>query len=311
MILNDSLSNSKYYIANHCWRKIKCLDCQTETKKLNSYNQFNSNLKQELSNEKLKWNWLPKAFCISLKERTKRRIQVMKEFHRVGLCKKIIFYITERDKKSPVRGCWESHRQIAKKSLEEKLDWYLVFEDDVHFKPSFNQNHIDKIERCLNKLPTNWNSLYWGGLPKYLFYFNLTNDFAQWKGWNLHAIMISKRLAKVFSNNSFDDINHVFQDGKFIEVDHWFTKFDNHYIVFPPVALTKDDGQSDLNQERSSFVQYLHQWKNKNGSIIEEVICWIHVFWIPLSILFIFTFLIICYIFYLHPWIKNSINTLN
>lgn len=283
----------EYYIAPFVWEEIKCEECEKE-KKLKSQIKL-----------KPKWDWLQKAYCISLKERKKRRKQAMQEFHRVGLCQKITFYITERDLKSPMRGCWESHRAIAKRCVEENMEWYLVFEDDVIFKPIFDQSHVNKIERCLQNLPVNWNSLYWGGLPKYLFYFNLKNDFAQWKGWNLHAVMLSRRLAKAFSNNSFDDVNHYFKDNNSIEVDHWFTKFDSHYIVFPPVALTKDDGQSDLNLDRNIIAQTLHQWKNKNGSVVEEIICWIHVFWVPLLLLFIIIFVIICYIFYIHPAIKR------
>lgn len=284
------------YIAAHEWEIGFCHIC-------------NQNQRNNAYSIQPQWIWLEKAYCISLKNREKRRKSAMEEFHRVGLCSKIIFYITEKDSISPIRGCWESHRQIAKRCVQENTDYYLVFEDDVFFKENFSQYHVSKIEKCLQTIPKNWNSLYWGGLPKYLWYYNFKSDYAHWKGWNLHAVMISKRLAKHFANHSFDSVNHSIRDSAPIEVDHWLSLFGSHYIVFPPIALTKDDGISDLNALRSPFIQSLHEWKNKNGSFIEETICWIHIIWPPFLALLVIcavVYLIYICIYYTYRFIKNK-----
>jgi hypothetical protein len=284
-------------IAHNTWERLECETCLNNTIR----SVIHSGKKQ------LTWDFLTHVFCISLKQREERRKKAMKEFHRVGLCEYVVFYVTEKDSKSGVRGCWESHRAIAKHMTEIEADWYVVFEDDVIFKSNFSQKSINKIKRCLNQLPKDWSTLYWGGLPKYVFYMDFSKDIAKWAGWNLHAVMISNRLAKKLADTPYDYVNYNSSSSSsgnsIVEVDHWITQVaSQHYLIFPPIALTKDDGVSDLNSDRNIIVQYLHQWKNLHGSFIEEVLCWFYVLLPYIFILIAFIILVQIIVYFSKRW---------
>jgi Glycosyltransferase family 25 (LPS biosynthesis protein) len=280
-------------IAPHEWIQKACEQCILDP---------NSRVKHA------EWNWLPRAFCITLATRPERRKQAEKEFHRVGLCAKMIYYSTQKDYISGMRGCWESHRSIAKKCIEDEADWYLVFEDDVVFKTNFTQHHVNKIESCLKEISYStplWKMLYLGGLPKSLW-FSPTKDYASFRGWTSHAVLVSKEMARIVVENSFEAYNHPFQE-KRIEIDGFMLKFEHSYVVFPPLAFTADHGISDLNDERPAVLKKLQQLKNRveeSGKFfIEEVYIWLLAI-LPWAIgLFILAILVVMFILFIR-WMK-------
>lgn len=230
--------------------------------------------------KRLEWNWLPVAYCITLASRPERKRQADQEFHRVGLCGKIIYYSTQKDNISGIRGCWESHRSIAKKCIEDNAEWYLVFEDDIVFKRNFDQKNIDKIESSLLDITTttpSWKMLYLGGLPKSLWY-SPTKDYASWHAWMCHAVIVSKDMARIVGQNSYNSFHHPFQENR-VEIDGFWLRFDNSFVVFPPMAFTADHGISDLNSERPTLFKRLQELKNKVEAgglfFIEEVYIWL------------------------------------
>lgn len=142
-----SLPDSNFHFLN-------CPQCQQETKP-NAYD----------------WSWLPLAVCISLKEREDRVAESTIQFHKLGLCNRVIYYRPTRDKK-PARGCWESHRKIAKTARDFwKIKMVAVFEDDVLFADNIEPERIGSLGDKLEKLPKKWNAFYLGhwsvlALPK-------------------------------------------------------------------------------------------------------------------------------------------------
>jgi hypothetical protein len=226
----------------------------------------------------LDWSWLPVAYCINLKSRSDRRESAMKEFHRVGLCQKVIFYQTERDKNGGMRGCWESHRSIAKKAVSDGVDWYLLFEDDVVFVSGFNQTHIDKIKDALDNLPPKWNFFFLGGLPRLLLPVTLKHAYVKYSGWLLHAGFYSRHIAQALSGHSFDIFNKDIKDkSQYLEVDHWYAKdFGNSYLNFPPVAFMNEKLESDLINDRMPFFKKLQQ---NYSTGLNQTYCWLNLLW--------------------------------
>lgn len=55
-------------------------------------------------------------------------------------------------------GCYKSHRQIMKHCLDNNINSYIVFEDDIMFIPGFN----DFAELAIEQLPSDWEFVYWG-----------------------------------------------------------------------------------------------------------------------------------------------------
>lgn len=126
------------------WHYLDCPNCRDQN--LSPYN----------------WNWLPVAVCISLREREDRVKESSLQFHKIGLCQRVIYYRPTRDKK-PARGCWESHRKIAKIARDVwKLDKIAVFEDDVLFADNIAPQRINNLDATLDSLPKNWNAFYLG-----------------------------------------------------------------------------------------------------------------------------------------------------
>jgi hypothetical protein len=126
------------------WHYLECQEC-----KLVNQSPYN-------------WKWLPVAVCISLREREDRVRESSAQFHKIGLCQRVIYYRPTRDKK-PARGCWESHRKIAKTARDFwKLDKIAVFEDDVLFADNIEPHRINNLDATLDSLPKNWNAFYLG-----------------------------------------------------------------------------------------------------------------------------------------------------
>lgn len=69
------------------------------------------------------------VYCISLKERTDRRELFRHSIQRL-ISNLVVFHVVERNP-DPVRGCYESHQDIARLALKSGLERVLIFEDDV------------------------------------------------------------------------------------------------------------------------------------------------------------------------------------
>ncbi|QFS58710.1 hypothetical protein HKW95_16920 [Pseudomonas chlororaphis subsp. aurantiaca] len=70
------------------------------------------------------------VYCISLKERADRRELFRHSIQRL-ISNLVVFHVVERNA-DPVRGCYESHQDLARISLERGLDRVLIFKWDKH-----------------------------------------------------------------------------------------------------------------------------------------------------------------------------------
>ncbi len=109
------------------------------------------------------WDFIPTVFCIATKDRPDRVNVSAAEFHRVGLCKKVVFFRPNRATKEQKQillkhgftkpsqwGCWESHRAVAfvaRKWLA--VPYHLTFEDDVHFNMQATPDQVRLIHSHL------------------------------------------------------------------------------------------------------------------------------------------------------------------
>lgn len=55
-------------------------------------------------------------------------------------------------------GCYKSHRDIMKHCLDNNINSYIVFEDDLMFIPRFN----DFVELAFSVVPPDWEFIYLG-----------------------------------------------------------------------------------------------------------------------------------------------------
>jgi GR25 family glycosyltransferase involved in LPS biosynthesis len=161
----------------------------------------------------LPWDFVPAAFCISLIERDDRAQSALEEFRKVGLDDKVTFYRPQKCKDAHVRapgkkGCWESHRYIALRSLRKGYPFVLVFEDDVEFDASIDINTIDRIRDILsNKLPDEWFIFYLGHFS-FVSLYTWEPDLCWTISCGLHAYFMSRRMMEWLAGNPYEEETH-------------------------------------------------------------------------------------------------------
>jgi Glycosyltransferase family 25 (LPS biosynthesis protein) len=282
-------------IAKANWISLACKYCANDalltTNKV--LTAFSSNLVdvKPVKKPRMKWDWLKIAFCITLQTRPERMDAAMVEFHKVGLCDKMVFYQTERDKVSGMRGCWESHRTLARRCVTENEPYYLCFEDDVLFKDDFDQNTIDSIYKSFTRLPSDWNFFWLGGIPRVIYPVTVRAPFVGYRGWLTHAGFYSLKFAKDYSTKSFDEVNQGRTKINSVECDEYFCRnFDASYLQWPPVAFVNSALESDLIHERQPLFKQL---QNSYSVGINQVYCYFHVIYPYFLILFVIAIIVV------------------
>lgn len=79
------------------------------------------------------WQPIERIYCISLQDRRDRQASVKDQFARVGLDRRVEFFLARRHPADCEKGIFESHQTCLKKGLADGARHILVFEDDVVF----------------------------------------------------------------------------------------------------------------------------------------------------------------------------------
>ncbi len=115
---------------------------------------------------------LPKTldaiYCISLQEQPRRTRQAIAHFHRIGLCRHVIFYRPTRGRNGE-RAIWASHKALARHALANGRRSALMLEDDVYFRQPWNRL-ATRIARAMAALPSDWWCFYLGHVPIQAFF---------------------------------------------------------------------------------------------------------------------------------------------
>lgn len=184
------------------------------------------------------WSFIPVGVCISLKDRDDRTNEATEQFHKVGLCRRVLFYRPEKDK-SPIhrpatRGCWESHRKIAKTARDQwGLEQVLVFEDDVHFDDKITPERVQQFRQTLAHLPKNWNGCFLGHWPLLA---RPTGRAHTLRAVSLttHAYVMNKPLMTWMINHPFDGT--VFNKLGGLGIDCYLAVKAKMYAFYPMLA---------------------------------------------------------------------------
>jgi len=190
----------------------------------------------------LDWSFLDSAYCISLKSRDDRATNVAKEFHRVGLCQKVIFY---RPLKHPIKGIigsWESHRAVGMHALQLGSEKTLIMEDDVSFTGHLRPTKMRSIARAINNLPRNWTIFFLGHWPVWAYpvRFNVLRTGSACA----HAYIASPRLLQWLEVHPWGapGVDKLRLVGK--ALDSAYAKLPGTYALFPMIA-TQSVSKSD------------------------------------------------------------------
>lgn len=209
---------------------------------------------------RIDWSWIDHVYCISLKDREDRAKEAELEFHKVGLCDKVMFYRPTKDTSDYVRpgtrGCWTSHRTIAKKGYEDGAEMVLVFEDDVEFdEQTTTPKNIQKLASFTKKLK-NWNIIYlgqWSFLKLPTGFLNLHRDYAM----AAHAYLISNDTLKWLSDTKYEDAIwlHKKKESVGFGLDVFYMFASRAYSYFPMMAYQR--GAKTSNQRPRHMGKFL------------------------------------------------------
>ena len=150
----------------------------------------------------LDWSFLDAAYCISLKIRDDRAAQAAAEFHKVGLCQRVLFYRPDKHPKNGFIGGWGSHRVVAMHALARGAGRTLIFEDDVLFARPVRPQTLRSIARALDRLPPDWMIFFLGHWP--LRAYPVRPNVLRTSSACSHAYIASSRLLQWLADHPWD-----------------------------------------------------------------------------------------------------------
>jgi hypothetical protein len=185
----------------------------------------------------LDWSFLDGAYCISLKSREDRASSAAAEFHRNGLCRKVMFY---RPVKHPVKGVigsWESHRAVGEHALQRRYKRTLIMEDDVSFINGLRAARVTSIARALERLPPDWMIFFLGHWPVWAYF--VRRNVLRTGSACAHAYIASPRLLQWLHDHPWDapGVRKMRLVGK--GIDAAYAELPGTYALFPMIATQR------------------------------------------------------------------------
>lgn len=105
-----------------------------------------------------------RCFCISLRKCTDRRKILYKVFELSGLLGLVKMHLVTKPKEGGIYGCFRSHIECLKMSLNTDGKYFLIFEDDV-LLPEPTGSVLNNVSSFLNDMQDEEFILYLGGHP--------------------------------------------------------------------------------------------------------------------------------------------------
>lgn len=196
------------------------------------------------------WSFADGVYCINLFARDDKFNNMCDEFHRIGLCQRVIFYRTHKDEQNGRRGCWNSHKYIHSLANSRNQNTIIVFEDDAKLVCNI-QRSISRIHNIINK--DNWSILYLGCTPLFSFPIRVGVNYV--KAHGLHAAIhnTNGEFSKTLQRSQFDGT----------PVDCLTFKF-KCYAIYPSIFdVYINDSDTDDNHDGPNALQVMY-WKNIN-----------------------------------------------
>ncbi len=109
-------------------------------------------------------DYFSKLYVINLKRRSDRYKEAVGEFNKINATVERVEGIDGKTiSSSPMKpgayGLLLTHVHLLENAIKNKLDNFVIFEDDVQFVDNFNELFNEKID----SLPKDWDMLYLGG----------------------------------------------------------------------------------------------------------------------------------------------------
>jgi hypothetical protein len=181
------------------------------------------------------WSFLDGAYCISLQSREDRAASAAAELHRVGLCRRTLFYRPVKHRTQASAGIWSSHRMVARRALACGQARVLILEDDVLFSRYLRPRTVRAIGRALANLPRDWMIFYLGHWAFWAYF--VRHNVLRLSAGCAHAYIAGPRLLRWLDDHPFGTagVERIRLLGR--GLDGAYAKFDGSYAFFPMIAI--------------------------------------------------------------------------
>lgn len=186
------------------------------------------------------WSFVEAAYCISLRSRPDRLAEAAAEFHRLGLCRHVIFYRPTKHPSMPKVGIWESHRAVGLEALARGQTTVLVLEDDVRFSRRVTPGTLRAVGRAFRNLPTDWRIFFLGHWPMRAWF--VRHNVLRTVSGCAHAYVAGPWLLRWLRDHPYGTAPIVRMAG--VSIDAAYAALPGAYAYFPMLA-TQSTSRSD------------------------------------------------------------------
>ena len=205
------------------------------------------------------WSFTDAVYCISLEERDDRMLAAAREFHRVGLCRRVLFYRPNRHPNRVIEGIWEAHRAVARhaRGRDRAVERVLILEDDVRFTRRITERRLARVGAAIDRLPPDWTIFFLGHWPLKARFHSL--DTLETNSACAHAYIASRRLLHWLEANPFPGRRDQIDPRAGAGIDAAYAKLDGSYGYFPMLAVQAVAGSDHMAEKiRTRPVKKLH-----------------------------------------------------
>ena len=229
-------------------------NCYCDSSNTSPYSKYNKN--------PWDWSFIDTFFCLCLHERHDRFIESSLQFHKVGLCKHVLYYRCEKDtlkdlellnldkKWKGIAGIWESVRYVssyANRILHSNCN--LVMEDDIIFSPQFTPDKLLMIRNHINRIYDDYDVYYIGCLP--YIGFPISQNLFRCKAVQTHCHIQSNRFMNTIYNTPFTPSYITYMS----YIDVWISLYSKQYTIYPIMAI-QSESDSSLQSSRNTIIAF-------------------------------------------------------
>jgi hypothetical protein len=194
------------------------------------------------------WSFVDRVYCISLVDRPDRAARAAAELHRVGLCRRVLFYRPHRHPTRVIEGIWESHRTVARHAREAGARTALVLEDDVAFAPWVGRRTLEAVAATMRTLPPDWTIFFLGHWPLRARF--VSPRLLRTASACAHAYIASPRLLDWLAANPFSKENRERERIAGGGIDASYARLPEAYAFFPMLATQAARGSDHMAEKK-------------------------------------------------------------
>lgn len=145
-------------------------------------------------------------------------------------------------------GCLLAHNRVYIDAIKNEYKSILVLEDDIYL----HNNFIEELTKIYEKIPKNWNILYFGGIQKKWTGINTNNLFYGANNtMGAFAYGIRNNAFQFLKNNSLSLLETI---------DVYMQKLPYKYVIYPNLIITNLENSKIHRSRDINFYSKVFKW---------------------------------------------------